>query len=120
MLISKKRLKHMQSVMRKQSDNIFVLARQQENVLNELLLAEEQQERTREELVETQKKLAAAESRNSVMEKAVKGLKALLDEKAREAAELREQNKNLYARLDRISAEGSRLPIEAAYTVIDA
>lgn len=119
MIIRRKRLDHIQSVMRKQSDSIYVFARERENLLNELLLAEERQDRTSEALATAEKELAAALSRNSVMERAVKGLKELLDAKAREAAELREQNRSLNALLDRISAADNRMLIEAAYTVAD-
>lgn len=118
MIIRRKRLDHIQSVMRKQSDSIYVFARERENLLNELLLAEERQDRTSEALATAEKELAAL-SRNSVLEKAVKGLKEMFDEKAREAAELREQNRSLNALLDRISAADNRLLIEAAYTVVD-
>lgn len=119
MIVKKKRFDHMQNVMRRQADSIYVFAKERENLLNELLLAQEAQDGIAAQLEEAQKKLAAAESRNGVMERAVKGLKEMFDAKAREAAELREQNRSLNALLDRISAADNRLLIEAAYTVAD-
>lgn len=120
MLISKKRVNHMQSVMRKQADSIYVFAKEREKLLNELLLAQEAQDRIAEELAEAEKNTAAAESRNEILRKAFEAMQECLRRSAAENARLRKENESMSAVIDRLAAENNPLLLEAAYTVADA
>lgn len=119
MFIKRKMVEDMRRRIRCQCDNIEVMRRERESLLDELIREQEARDRADEAAREAEKKLQAAEARNEMMTRAVKGMKELRDRAVSEAAELRGENRTLNSILDSVAAKNNGLLIEAAFSAVE-